>query len=331
MKEPKRIPLARLSTPLVKLNRLSDELKKEVWVKRDDLTEHGCSGNKIRKLEYLLADAVASGATHIITAGAVQSNHCRATAIAAASLGLECELILRGSEPSSLDGNLLLGKLAGAHCHYVTKETWGQLPDVFELIESMLKQRGANPYSIPIGGSNPLGVWGYARMIEELKDDMQSVAIESSQIFTAVGSGGTYAGILAGLTAYQAAASHRAVGTLVSDNVEYFRDKIHSDLSSWADQFECNESFQEPILDDRFIGQGYGKAGPAIYELIRKIAKQEGLFLDPVYSAKAFQGMLARIKEGAVPEDHAIFVHTGGLFGMMAHAQELSDALENQN
>lgn len=183
MKEPKRIPLARLSTPLVKLNRLSDELKKEVWVKRDDLTEHGCSGNKIRKLEYLLADAVASGATHIITAGAVQSNHCRATAIAAASLGLECELILRGSEPSSLDGNLLLGKLAGAHCHYVTKETWGQLPDVFELIESMLKQRGANPYSIPIGGSNSLGVWGYARMIEELKDDMQSVAIESSQIF----------------------------------------------------------------------------------------------------------------------------------------------------
>ena len=227
MIEPKRISLAQLPTPLVRLNRLSDELKKEVWVKRDDLTEHGCSGNKIRKLEYLLAEAVASGATHVITAGAVQSNHCRATAIAAASLGLECELILRGSEPTSLEGNLLLSKLAGAHCHYVTKETWEQLPDVFELIESMLEQRGAKPYSIPIGGSNPLGVWGYARMIHELKNDMESVGIKRSQIFTAVGSGGTYAGILAGLTAYEEAASHQAIGVLVSDTVAYFLDKIH--------------------------------------------------------------------------------------------------------
>ena len=330
MIEPKRTSLARLPTPLVRLNRLSDEVKKEVWVKRDDLTEHGCSGNKIRKLEYLLAEAVASGATHVITAGAVQSNHCRATAIAAASLGLECELILRGSEPTPLEGNLLLSKLAGAHCHYVTKETWEQLSDVFELIESMLEQRGAKPYSIPIGGSNPLGVWGYARMIEELKKDMESVGIKRSQIFTAVGSGGTYAGILAGLTAYEATASHQAIGVLVSDTVAYFQDKIYSDLSLWANQFECKASFQEPILDDRFIGEGYGKAGPAIYELIRKTAKQEGLFLDPVYSAKAFQGMLARIKEGAVSEDHVIFVHTGGLFGMMAHAQGLSGALEAQ-
>ena len=134
-------------------------------------------------------------------------------------------------------------------------------------------------------------------MIEELKDDMQSVAIESSQIFTAVGSGGTYAGILAGLTAYQAAASHRAVGTLVSDNVGYFRDKIHSDLSSWADQFECNESFQEPILDDRFIGQGYGKAGPAIYELIRKIAKQEGLFLTRSILPKRSKGCWLELRK----------------------------------
>ena len=111
----------------------------------------------------------------------------------------------------------------------------------------------------------------------------------------------------------------------------YFQDKIHSDLSFGPISSSAKHRFQEPILDDRFIGQGYGKAGPAIYELIRKIAKQEGLFLDPVYSAKAFQGMLTRIKEGAVSADHAIFVHTGGLFGMMAHAQELSDALENQN
>ena len=213
----------------------------------------------------------------------------------------------------------------------MTKETWGQLPDVFELIESMLEQRGAKPYSIPIGGSNPLGVWGYARMIDELKSDMESVGIKRSQIFTAVGSGGTYAGILAGLTAYGATASHQAIGVLVSDTVAYFQDKIQSDLSLWANEFGCKASFQEPILDDRFIGEGYGKASPAIYELIRKTAKQEGLFLDPVYSAKAFQGMLTRIKEGAVSEDHVIFVHTGGLFGMMAHTQGLSAALENQN
>ena len=330
MREPNRITLGRLPTPLKRLNRLSDELKKEVWVKRDDLTEHGCSGNKIRKLEYILAEAVANGATHVITAGAVQSNHCRATAIAAASLGLDCELILRGEEPSKLEGNLLLSKLAGAHCHYVNKETWVQLPDVFELIESMLEKRGGKPYSIPIGGSNPLGVWGYTRMIEELQSDMQSVPIYGAQIFTAVGSGGTYAGILAGLAVYLATTSHQAIGVLVSDDIDYFREKIHADLSDWSDKFGFRGSFQEPILDDRFIGPGYGKAGRPVYDLIQKMAKQEGLFLDPVYSAKAFQGMLMRVKEGAVPEDHVIFVHTGGLFGMMAQARELSGALGNR-
>ena len=183
-------------------------------------------GKQIRKLEYLLAEAVASGATHVITAGAVQSNHCRATAIAAASLGLECELILRGSEPTSLEGNLLLSKLAGAHCHYVTKETWGQLSDVFELIESMLEQRGAKPYSIPIGGSNPLGVWGYARMIEELKNDMESVGIKRSQILLRLAQVEPMQGILAGLTAYEATASHQAIGVLVSDTVAYFQTRF---------------------------------------------------------------------------------------------------------
>lgn len=323
MHEPPRIPLARLPTPFERLERLSLELGRNVWVKRDDLTHHSCSGNKIRKLEYLLAEARDRGATHIITAGAVQSNHCRATAIAASTLGLQSELILRGTQPSESDGNLLLSELVGAHCHFVDLDTWRQLPDVFNLLEASLSGQGHRPYSIPIGGSNALGVWGYVRMMGELKNDLLRAGIEAAHIVSAVGSGGTYAGILAGMGVHELTQHCSTTGVLVSDNIDYFEQKVSADLAEWASAFDMTTSLGSPNFDDRFIAPGYGRAGPEIFQLIRALAQQEGLFLDPVYSGKAFFGMLERIKEGQIEEQDIVFVHTGGLFGLMAQKDAL--------
>jgi D-cysteine desulfhydrase len=327
MREPPRIPLAQLPTPLQRLDRLSRDLGRNIWVKRDDLTHHSCSGNKIRKLEYLLAEAVNAGATHVITAGAVQSNHCRATAIAASSLGLQSELILRGAQPATSEGNLLLSELVGAHCHFVDTETWRQLPDVFQLLETSLRGQSQTPYSIPIGGSNPLGVWGYARMMGELKQDLQDAGIDAAHVVSAVGSGGTYAGILAGIGIHELTHRCSTTGILVSDDKAYFDEKVSSDLARWTADYENSADLPSANFDDRFIAPGYGRANPEIFQLIHSLAKQEGLFLDPVYSGKAFFGMLQRIKEGLIEEDDVVFVHTGGLFGLMAQSDGLAREL----
>jgi D-cysteine desulfhydrase len=327
MREPPRIPLAQLPTPLQRLDRLSRDLGRNIWVKRDDLTHHSCSGNKIRKLEYLLAEAVNAGATHVITAGAVQSNHCRATAIAASSLGLQSELILRGAQPATSEGNLLLSELVGAHCHFVDRETWRQLPDVFQLLETSLRGQSQTPYSIPIGGSNPLGVWGYARMMGELKQDLQDAGIDAAHVVSAVGSGGTYAGILAGIGIHELTHRCSTTGILVSDDKAYFDEKVSSDLARWTADYENSADLPSANFDDRFIAPGYGRANPEIFQLIHSLAKQEGLFLDPVYSGKAFFGMLQRMKEGLIEEDDVVFVHTGGLFGLMAQSDGLAREL----
>jgi D-cysteine desulfhydrase len=327
MREPPRIPLAQLPTPLQRLDRLSRDLGRNIWVKRDDLTHHSCSGNKIRKLEYLLAEAVNAGATHVITAGAVQSNHCRATAIAASSLGLQSELILRGAQPATSEGNLLLSELVGAHCHFVDRETWRQLPDVFQLLETSLRGQSQTPYSIPIGGSNPLGVWGYARMMGELKQDLKDAGIEAAHVVSAVGSGGTYAGILAGIGIHELTHRCSTTGILVSDDKAYFDEKVSSDLARWTADYENSADLPSANFDDRFIAPGYGRANPEIFQLIHSLAKQEGLFLDPVYSGKAFFGMLQRMKEGLIEEDDVVFVHTGGLFGLMAQSDGLAREL----
>jgi len=327
MREPPRIPLAQLPTPLQRLDRLSRDLGRNIWVKRDDLTHHSCSGNKIRKLEYLLAEAVNAGATHVITAGAVQSNHCRATAIAASSLGLQSELILRGAQPATSEGNLLLSELVGAHCHFVDTETWRQLPDVFQLLETSLRGQSQTPYSIPIGGSNPLGVWGYARMMGELKQDLKDAGIDAAHVVSAVGSGGTYAGILAGIGIHELTHRCSTTGILVSDDKAYFDEKVSSDLARWTADYENSADLPSANFDDRFIAPGYGRANPEIFQLIHSLAKQEGLFLDPVYSGKAFFGMLQRMKEGLIEEDDVVFVHTGGLFGLMAQSDGLAREL----
>ena len=186
-----RLQLAQLPTPLQFLERLSERCQREIWVKRDDLTGHAVSGNKIRKLEYSLAKARQEGADLVITCGGVQSNHCRATAILAAQLGLKVQLLLRGDEPELVDGNLFLDQLAGAQISYFARRYYSaHLDFIVEETCEQARREGHKPFFIPTGASDAVGVWGYYNASEELARDFEREQIAPDYLISATGSGG---------------------------------------------------------------------------------------------------------------------------------------------
>ncbi|HEY7885432.1 MAG TPA: D-cysteine desulfhydrase family protein [Cellvibrionaceae bacterium] len=317
---PPRLNLALQPTPLDFLSRLSAELGLRIWCKRDDLTGGVLTGNKIRKLEYVLADALACGADTLLTCGGLQSNHCRATALLAAKEGLNCELILRG-EPGlhDHDANLLLSELAGATIHTYPAAVYQ--PQLFELARehrARLEAEGKTPYWIATGASDGVGVWGYIRAARELANDCLSQGITAPLVVCAAGSGGTLAGLAVGLARYLPRA--RVLAIAVCDDATYFEGRVGADIAAcqqrWPDAgVQMPDNFQ--VCDD-YIGPGYGEAGAEIYQLISQLARQEGLVLDQVYTAKAFYGMLQELRLGRIDSKDCIFVHTGGVFGLFA-------------
>ncbi|MBT3427353.1 MAG: D-cysteine desulfhydrase family protein [Gammaproteobacteria bacterium] len=319
MKTPEKLTLARLPTPLEPLDRLSNKLRgPRIWVKRDDLTESTGSGNKIRKLEYVMADALRTGASVVITSGGIQSNHCRATAFAAAKLGISCHLILRGRPPASLDGNLLLDRLLGATISYATAAEFADLDSLYKRTEKLYSDQGISTYSIPIGASNALGMWGYINAAVELKADFLSHNIQPDHIFSATGSGGTLAGLIVGQQLFQLPG--KIAGFNVADDGEFFRTKIAADIDNWGRQFGANLPALPIKIIEGYVGPGYGRAGPEVFSCIDLVAKLEGLILDPVYTGKAFHGMLESIRRGQLKNSSDIvFLHTGGIFGLFPH------------
>jgi D-cysteine desulfhydrase len=201
---PRQINLAQLPTPIQPLSRLGKKLGVDLYIKRDDLTGAALSGNKIRKLEFVLADALDQNADTVITCGGAQSNHCRATAIAAAMLGLRCHLLLRTPDPSNpppAEGNILLDRMAGAQTVWITPEEYNRRDEFFEREAASLKAAGRKPYLIPEGASNALGAWGYIRAAEELVNDVANLpggANQACTVINAAGSGGTSAGLILG-------------------------------------------------------------------------------------------------------------------------------------
>ncbi|MEZ0174138.1 MAG: D-cysteine desulfhydrase family protein [Candidatus Reddybacter sp.] len=330
---PDRLALAQLPTPLQPLNRLSAQFSgPRIWVKRDDLTDCALSGNKIRKLEFTLARALAQGCDTLITCGGVQSNHCRATAILGARLGLKVHLILRdeelnGDQPSSApDGNLLLDYLAGAEVSiYPKAEFQARQRELFEHWSQHYAAQGRKAYLIPTGASDGSGIWGYIRCVEELIGDFKHAEIQPSHIIHATGSGGTQAGLSLGCALHQLDA--QVLGIAVCDNAAYFQRKVMADIGDWQSRYEVSslpESLSVQVNDD-FIGPGYSKAGPEVFSTIKKVAALEGLLLDPVYTGKAFHGMLTLIEQGYFAEaSDIVFIHTGGLFGLFAQREQLS-------
>lgn len=294
----------------------------------------GCatSGNKVRKLEFCLAEARMQGADVIITCGGVQSNHARAAAILGAQLGIRVHLLLRGDKTElNGEGNHFLDKLAGATIECYPSSIY--VPQFQRLVEQCCanyRRQGLRPYFITTGASDATGVWGYIKACEEIRDQAQHLNVQFDHIICATGSGGTLAGLVAG-TEIHGIASH-VWGINVCDSEDYFLRKARQDLRDWNARFSMNinqglDVDTLPIrVIDGYVGEGYGKAGFAVYELIRSLAREEGVFLDPTYTGKAFHGMLSELEKGRFKDANDIlFIHTGGLFGLFADKQLYPD------
>jgi D-cysteine desulfhydrase len=316
---PRRIPLARLPTPLEPSPRLGRELGLELLWKRDDLSGLELTGNKARKLEFLLAEALDRQADTVITVGGIQSNHCRATAFAAARLGLRCIVLLRVPDPlrpPPPEGNSLLCRLAGAEVRYLSPAEYGHRDEAVEELAEALRKVGRRPYLIPVGGSSALGSWGYLTAVEELRGQLpEGWRGQPVTLVTACGSGGTAAGLAVGLR-LAGWSEARLLAFAVCDDAATFR-RIIVELAAegarrWSGLPELSATDVE--VDDRFIGPGYALTTPGGLALIRRVARTDGLLLDPAYTGKAFLGLVTRAAELG---PRVIFLHTGGSFGLM--------------
>lgn len=320
---PPRVSLGHLPTPFHLLKRISADLDgPRLWIKRDDLSGLLMTGNKVRKLEFLVAQALEEGCDTLITCGGIQSNHCRATASAAVQLGMEVCLILREDNEPTVDGNLFLDHLLGARIVSVSKQRFfSELPKLVEESCDFYTKRGRRPFVIPLGGSDEIGLWGYCAAGAELRDDFENNNISPSHIVVATGSGGTQAGLTAGAEVHGLSAS--VVGMAVCDSAAYFQRKVRSDLEGWIQRYNIPLDVDALRIqtNDDYVGAGYGLAGPEVYETIRYVAQREGIVLDPVYTGKAFHGLLQEIRAGHFKDSKDIvFIHTGGLFGLFPHA-----------
>lgn len=320
-----RISLAHIPTPLQKLERVSKLLNTNVWIKRDDLTGGILSGNKVRKLEYSLGQAVHEGANAIVTCGGIQSNHCRATSAAGAQLGLKVCLLLRGKPESTIDGNLLLDGLCGAEidCHSLSE--FAHLTDLVNNKMNDLRGRGYKPFFIPTGASDGLGLCGYLNAVYELQNDFKQYQIHPDYVVCATGSGGTQAGLTLGM--HLEKMETKVLGVAVCDNEQYFQAKVRHDIADWMQRF--NQKFNLDSLsvyvNDQYIGAGYAQASADVFDTIAWLARTEGIVLDPVYTGKAFHGMVNEIKQGRLKNaKDIVFIHTGGLFGLFPYKQQIS-------
>ena len=328
---PPQINLARLPTPVQPMRRFGEKLAVDLYVKRDDLTGAALSGNKIRKLEFVLADALAQNADTVITCGGAQSNHCRATAIAAAMLGLNCRLLLRTPDPSNpppAEGNILLDRMAGADIVWITPQEYKVRDEFFEREAASLKASGRIPYMIPEGASSALGAWGYIRAAEELVNDIANLpggANQACTIINAAGSGGTAAGLILGAKIFDLNA--RVVSVNVCDNREYFVNAIGNICENAIADYGIEIDFyrdRDIEIIDGYVGRGYALSRPEELELLYEVARAEGIFFDPVYTGKAFYGMVQELKNN--PRcfgERIIFIHSGGIFGLFPKAVEI--------
>jgi len=320
-----RIKLARLPTPLVPLRRFSAKHNiPTIWLKRDDLTDTSASGNKLRKLEFTVGQALTESATVLITCGGVQSNHCRATAIVASQLGIKSHLILRGRSDSPVDGNLLLNKLVGANISFASQSQFDDLDSLFVSTASAYVDEGETPYCIPMGASDEVGLWGYIEACQELKTQIEEQELEVDYLISATGSGGTAGGLIVGKALYDLDLNIHSFN--VAKDAAFFKDKISQDIKIWQQRYGIPLNANDiPIhLQDGYVGEGYAIASTPVFKLIQDLAQTEGVILDPVYTAKAFYGLMCELEKGNFrSSDDLIFLHTGGLFGLFPQRDQL--------
>ena len=328
---PPRLNLARTPTPFHYLARASERWGngKRLWIKRDDLTGSALTGNKVRKLKFIAAHAIDNGVQVLVTCGGMQSNHCRATALVAAQLGLRCHLVLRSDGADDRNtGNFLLDQIAGATHEVLPARGWGRaLKSAFSRLEQSYRESGEIALMIPTGGSDSLGIWGYISGAEELGRDIVAHKIDQAVVALATGSAGTQTGLTAGVAI--GALPLSVVGYAVCDDAQWFNDRVTSDWDASRRRWKQLPSIAlEPITRDHSAGPAYGVARSEVYQLIAEMARLEGVVLDPVYTGKAFFGLLKDLREGYFDDvEDIIFVHTGGIFGLFAHEDSLMNAV----
>jgi D-cysteine desulfhydrase len=323
-----RVELALTPTPILPLERLSARLGTELWVKRDDLTGLLESGNKVRKLEFLVGEALANNADTLITCGTLQSNCCRTVAAVSARLGLRAVLALKGPRPDLYDGNLLLDRMLGAEVHYCTDEQWAKIDDVLADLEARVRARGGRPYVIPESGATVVGALGYMACAREIAEQIRHGAPDFDTIVITSFSGGSQAGLIMGkqLTGLSA----EIVSVPVAWEAADVRDYVARVISEAARRYGLRVTPPAAVhVVDGCQGAGRGSVDDATLRTMTRLAREEGLVLDPVYTAKAFHGFLTELRQdprrfGA----RVCFIHTGGIFSLLPFREPLTRLLD---
>jgi L-cysteate sulfo-lyase len=322
-----RIRLGHMPTPLEPMENLSRHLGgPRLWIKRDDCTGLSTGGNKTRKLEYLMADALAQGADTVITQGATQSNHARQTAAAAAKLGMACHILLEdrtgATDPAyTQSGNVLLDKLHGAQ---VSRRPGGaDMQAEMEALAEALRKDGCKPYVIPGGGSNPVGALGYVGAALELVAQASEMGLRIDHVVHATGSAGTQAGLVAGLVGLNSGIPVLGIG------VRAPKDKQEANVLALAQRTAAHLGLpdgtvraEHVVANCDYVGQGYGIPTRGMVEAVKLVAEKEGILLDPVYSGKGMAGLIDLIGQGKFgPEENVVFIHTGGAVGLFGYPE----------
>lgn len=324
-----RLSLAEYPTPLQFLPRLSHELNRPIYIKRDDEIGPAMGGNKTRKLEYLMADAQQRKARRVVTFGGVQSNHARLTAAVARQCNMEAHLFYFERRPPHLLGNLLLNQLLGAKMHFIPFGGGGDASMTIEttihLVQWIARLRVGPHYFIPVGGHTWRGCLGYVRAAVEIDEQARAAGIENAWLVVAAGSGGTLAGLMAGLALLNS--SLHLLGIDVGKLWKAFPvsiARLAGELCSRLGEPRPFSSEQVPLIEKTYVGERYAALTQPCRNAIRRLAQLEGILLDPVYTGKAFAGMLDLVEQGQLGKDEPIvFLHTGGLPALFAFDNEL--------
>jgi D-cysteine desulfhydrase len=316
-KSPKSLNLTLPNTPIIKIKPIKG---RQLWLKRDDMTGIELSGNKIRKLDFLIQAAIERKSEGIITCGGLQSNHCRAAAYAAIKSGLDVILYLRGKPEEQPTGNLFLNQLVGATIQYITAEEYMHIDSIMSEKAQDLLSDNRNFYVIPEGGSNEIGAWGYINCFNEIVEQISDQKIAVDTIAVSTGSGGTHAGLLLGKLITNSDIDIISIN--VCDDSQFFKAKIKGIVDKFADSYgqRFDIRSQDIRIFDGFTGEGYGIISKREVDIIRKFARQEGIVLDPVYTAKAYLGLETLIDQEKIDYKNILFIHTGGIFGVFPYA-----------
>lgn len=337
-----KIETGMYNTPIHKLNNLSEKYGVNIYIKRDDMTGYATGGNKLRKLDYLLKDALDKDSTVLLTYGGPQTNHGRLTAAVAAKFGLKCGIIMDGPAPAKASGNLILDKMMGADLFFMddtnfkddTKEIkstkYKELTDkTTKEVVKMYESRGEKVYLIPIGGSSPLGAAGYVMAAKEIKDQLNEMNLNMDYVFAGFGSVGTYGGLYLGAKYFNA--DFTPIGVSVSHkNEAEMQEKVDyiKEINAFLN-LEIDVKFEDMWIEDGYVGIAYNVPDPLTRKYVYMMAKEEAIILDNCYTGKVFRAMIEMIENGKISKDKNIMLlHTGGIPGLFSESH--TDAMQEE-